>query len=105
MKTLDLDTLDFAKGGGLVSVVVQDAMSGAVLMTAFADREALERTIEVGEMHFHSRSRGRGTCARGACRTRVSHRNDIVLPRNRAACRCDRRARRNHRGTPNGTSH
>jgi len=56
--TLDLSTLDFEKGGGLVSVVVQDATSGAVLMTAFADREALERTIEVGEMHFRSRSRG-----------------------------------------------
>ena len=58
MKTLDLDTLDFAKGGGLDSVVVQDAKSGTVLMTAFADREALERTIEIGEMHFRSRSRG-----------------------------------------------
>jgi len=58
VKTLDLDTLDFAKGGGLVSVVVQDAVSGTVLMTAFADREALECTIEIGEMHFHSRSRG-----------------------------------------------
>ena len=32
--------------------------SGAVLMTAFADREALERTIATGEMHFRSRSRG-----------------------------------------------
>lgn len=58
MRTFDLGTLDFDKGGGLVSVVVQDAMSGAVLMTAFADREALERTMEVGEMHFRSRSRG-----------------------------------------------
>lgn len=56
--TLDLDSLDFAKGAGLVSVVVQDADSGAVLMTAFADREALERTIATGEMHFRSRSRG-----------------------------------------------
>lgn len=55
---LDLDALDFAKGGGLVAVVVQDAMSGAVLMTAYADREALERTMETGEMHFRSRSRG-----------------------------------------------
>jgi len=55
---LDLGVLDFAKGGGLVSVVVQDATSGAVLMTAFADREALERTIQTGEMHFRSRSRG-----------------------------------------------
>jgi phosphoribosyl-AMP cyclohydrolase / phosphoribosyl-ATP pyrophosphohydrolase len=55
---LDLESLDFAKGGGLVSVVVQDATSGAVLMTAFADREALERTLVTGEMHFRSRSRG-----------------------------------------------
>jgi len=55
---LDLDGLDFTKSNGLISVVVQDATSGAVLMTAFADREALERTIETGEMHFRSRSRG-----------------------------------------------
>jgi len=55
---LDLDALDFTKSNGLVSVVVQDATSGAVLMTAFADREALERTIDTGEMHFRSRSRG-----------------------------------------------
>ena len=58
MTTIDLSTLDFTKGGGLVSVVVQDATSGAVLMTAFADREALERTMQTGEMYFHSRSRG-----------------------------------------------
>jgi len=56
--TLDLSSLDFAKGGGVVSVVVQDATSGAVLMTAYADREALERTLDSGEMHFRSRSRG-----------------------------------------------
>lgn len=55
---LDLSRLDFDKGGGMVSVVVQDASTGAVLMTAFADREALERTMETGEMHFRSRSRG-----------------------------------------------
>ena len=55
---LDLSSLDFAKGGGVVSVVVQDATSGAVLMTAYADREALERTLDSGEMHFRSRSRG-----------------------------------------------
>jgi phosphoribosyl-AMP cyclohydrolase / phosphoribosyl-ATP pyrophosphohydrolase len=56
--SLDLSTLDFAKGGGVVSVIVQDATSGQVLMTAFADHEALERTIATGEMHFRSRSRG-----------------------------------------------
>ena len=55
---LDLDQLDFAKGGGLVSVVTQDAHTGDVLMVAFADREALEATLRTGEMHYHSRTRG-----------------------------------------------
>src|SRR5512147_2268896 len=55
---LDLDTLDFAKGGGFVTVVCQDAESLAVLMVARADRDALERTLATGEMHYHSRSRG-----------------------------------------------
>ncbi|HPV77063.1 MAG TPA: phosphoribosyl-ATP diphosphatase [Gemmatimonadaceae bacterium] len=55
---LDLETLDFAKGGGYVTVVCQDAASQAVLMVARADRDALERTLATGEMHYHSRSRG-----------------------------------------------
>ena len=55
---LDVDALDFEKGGGLVTVVAQDARSGAVLMVAFADREALERTVATGEMHYRSRTRG-----------------------------------------------
>src|SRR4028119_2260544 len=55
---LDLTTLDFDKGNGLVTVVAQDAATGAVLMVAFADREALERTLATGEMHYRSRSRG-----------------------------------------------
>ena len=58
MQTIDLDSLDFAKGNGLVTVVVQHATSGAVLMVAHADREALEKTLSTGEMHFRSRSRG-----------------------------------------------
>ena len=58
MLTLDLDALDFAKGKGLVTVVVQDVVSGTVLMVAYADREALERSVATGEMHFHSRTRG-----------------------------------------------
>ncbi len=55
---LDLDALDFAKGGGLVTVVAQDVRTGAVLMIAHADREALERTVATGEMHYRSRTRG-----------------------------------------------
>ena len=56
--TLDLAALDFTKGNGLVTVVAQDAVTGAVLMLAHADREALERTLATGEMHYRSRSRG-----------------------------------------------
>lgn len=52
------DSLDFAKGGGLVTVVAQDADTGAVLMVAHADREAIERTEATGEMHYRSRTRG-----------------------------------------------
>ncbi|HEY0972802.1 MAG TPA: phosphoribosyl-ATP diphosphatase [Gemmatimonadales bacterium] len=55
---LDLDSLDFDRTGGLVTVVAQDATTGAVLMVAHADREALERTIATGEMHYRSRTRG-----------------------------------------------
>ena len=55
---LNLDTLDFTKGDGFVTVICQDAASGAVLMVARADREALERTMATGEMHYHSRTRG-----------------------------------------------
>jgi phosphoribosyl-ATP pyrophosphohydrolase/phosphoribosyl-AMP cyclohydrolase len=55
---MNLDTLAWDKGGGLVTVVAQDARTGMVLMVAHADREALEKTIETGEMHYRSRTRG-----------------------------------------------
>ena len=55
---LDVNALDFSKGGGSVTVVAQDATSGAVLMIAHADRAAVEKTIESGEMHYTSRTRG-----------------------------------------------
>ena len=44
---------------GLLTAVVIDAESRAVLMVAFMDSEALARTRETGLAHFHSRSRGR----------------------------------------------
>jgi phosphoribosyl-AMP cyclohydrolase / phosphoribosyl-ATP pyrophosphohydrolase len=54
----NLDAIDFAKGNGQVTVVAQDAQTGAVLMVAYADREALEQTIATREMHYRSRTRG-----------------------------------------------
>jgi phosphoribosyl-AMP cyclohydrolase len=44
---------------GLLSAVAVDSVSGAVLMLAFMDSEALAKTRETGLAHFHSRSRGR----------------------------------------------
>lgn len=43
---------------GLVPVVAQAASTGEVLMLAYANREALERTRETGMAHYWSRSRG-----------------------------------------------
>lgn len=42
---------------GLIPAVVQDARSGAVLMLAYLNEEALRLTLETGETHFWSRSR------------------------------------------------
>jgi phosphoribosyl-ATP pyrophosphohydrolase/phosphoribosyl-AMP cyclohydrolase len=42
---------------GLLPVIVQDRASGDVLMVAWANAEALERTAETGLAHFWSRSR------------------------------------------------
>ena len=53
-----LPDLDFSRGDGLVTVVTQDARTGDVLMVAHADREAIERTVATGEMHYRSRTRG-----------------------------------------------
>jgi phosphoribosyl-ATP pyrophosphohydrolase/phosphoribosyl-AMP cyclohydrolase len=43
---------------GLVPVVAQESRSGDVLMVAFANRDALDRTLSTGLAHYFSRSRG-----------------------------------------------
>jgi phosphoribosyl-AMP cyclohydrolase len=42
---------------GLVPAVAQDAETGEVLMLAYVDGEALDRTLDTGEAHYYSRSR------------------------------------------------
>lgn len=42
---------------GLVPAVAQDAESGEVLMLAYVNEAALDRTQETGEAHYYSRSR------------------------------------------------
>src|SRR4051812_33111094 len=41
---------------GLVPVVVQDYKNGEILMLAWANREALEKTVQTGKVHTYSRS-------------------------------------------------
>ena len=51
-----VSALDFGTDG-LVPVVAQDVDSEAVLMLAYANEEAVERTVETGRAHYYSRSR------------------------------------------------
>ena len=54
--SLSMDDLRFDEQG-LIPAIVQDARTGQVLMLAYMNREALERTLATGETHFWSRSR------------------------------------------------
>ncbi len=51
--------VDFAKADGLVPAIVQDADTGAVLMLAYMNREALEQTLARNRAVFFSRSKQR----------------------------------------------
>ena len=44
---------------GLLTAVAQDYQTNDVLMLAFMDREALQKTVETGKAHYFSRSRGK----------------------------------------------
>lgn len=44
---------------GLITAIAADAASGAILMLAYMDAEALAKTRETGLAHFYSRSRGK----------------------------------------------
>jgi phosphoribosyl-ATP pyrophosphohydrolase/phosphoribosyl-AMP cyclohydrolase len=57
--SLDITTIDFSKGDGLVPAIVQDADTGAVLMLGYMNREALEQTLTRKRAVFFSRSKQR----------------------------------------------
>ncbi len=48
---------DFSKAGGLVAAIAQDSNTGEVLMLAWMNEEAWEKTLATGEAHYYSRSR------------------------------------------------
>jgi len=51
--------IDFAKDGGLVAGIVQDATSGEVLMLGFLNEESYKKTLETGFVTFWSRTRAK----------------------------------------------
>ena len=53
---MDLEQIKFNENG-LVPVIVQDVSSGQVLMLAYANKDAIQKTIDSDKSHFWSRSR------------------------------------------------
>ena len=53
-----LDDLKF-DSNGLIPTIIQDARTNQVLMMAWMNRAALDKTLETGKVHTFSRSRGR----------------------------------------------
>lgn len=49
--------LKFEPGTGLLAAIVQEASTGEVLMLAWMNQEALDRTLASGYVTFYSRSR------------------------------------------------
>ncbi|MCB9987997.1 MAG: bifunctional phosphoribosyl-AMP cyclohydrolase/phosphoribosyl-ATP diphosphatase HisIE [Rhodospirillales bacterium] len=56
---IDIESLDFDKGNGLIPTIVQEAGTGTVLMLGYMDRAALEQTLESKQVTFFSRSKNR----------------------------------------------
>lgn len=51
--------IDFNKMNGLVPAIVQDSLSGKILMQGYMNEEALAKTQETGMVTFFSRSKNR----------------------------------------------
>ena len=71
-----LDELKF-DANGLIPLVVQDVEDGQVLMMAYMNRTALERTLETGLVHTYSRSRGR-LALKGESSRHFQHVREVV---------------------------
>jgi phosphoribosyl-AMP cyclohydrolase len=72
-----ISTIQFDERG-LVPVVVQDARTGAVLMLAYTNAEAIEKTIATSEAYFWSRSR-QELWHKGSTSGNIQHVVDIRL--------------------------
>ncbi|GAB5553620.1 MAG: bifunctional phosphoribosyl-AMP cyclohydrolase/phosphoribosyl-ATP diphosphatase HisIE [Saprospiraceae bacterium] len=54
-----IEQVNFTKGDGLVPAIVQDAKTDVVLMLAYMDHAALEKTLAEKKVTFYSRSKQR----------------------------------------------
>lgn len=88
---------------GLLPVIAQDAVSGEVLMVAWMNREALQKTVELGQAVYWSRSRGKlwhkgeeSGHFQQVCEIRTDCDNDVILLKVRQvggiACHTGRRS-------------
>jgi len=59
VSAIDIEKLDWAKDGGLIPAIVQDAETQRVLMLGYMNREALAATLRSGLVTFYSRSKQR----------------------------------------------
>lgn len=56
---INLQTLDFKKGSGLIPCIVQDSNTNVVLMLGYMNEEALAKTLAEEKLTFFSRSKQR----------------------------------------------
>lgn len=56
---MNIDTLDFEKGKGLIPAIIQDNRTMEVLMLGYMNREALEKTLATKKVTFFSRTKNR----------------------------------------------
>jgi len=54
-----MNDLNFEKGNGLIPAIIQDDLTGKVLMLGYMNREAYEKTIQERLVTFFSRSKNR----------------------------------------------
>ncbi len=59
MPNINIDQIDWEKGGGIVPAVIQDVHNGHVLMLGYMNQAALSLTINSGKVTFFSRSKNR----------------------------------------------
>ena len=56
---IDVNTIDFQKGDGLVPAIIQDYETNKVLMLGYMNKEAVEESVSKGKVTFYSRTKKR----------------------------------------------